>query len=146
MTTLIAHVERGLKPAQLHHSPAVERDTEFQEPQGPCKPVAAIGKEASTVRLTRLDCVNSQQAKTLSTAPTPNFQHSPFFGLQRVLPLNPQPCFSNIFLYWGIYTKRDARNCWRWSYLTTTIPAYPPGSSRKHGSRLFTLSISISFR
>ena len=103
MTTLIAHVERGLKPAQLHHSPAVERVTEFQEPQGPCKPVAAIGKEASTVRLTRLDCVNSQQAKTLLTAPTPNFEHSPFFGLQRVLPLNPQPCFSNIFLYWGIY-------------------------------------------
>ena len=58
-----------------------------------------------------VNCVNSQQAKTLLTAPTPNLQHSPFLSLQRALSLNSQPCCSNILLYWGIYTKRGLSDC-----------------------------------
>ena len=56
-------------------------------------------------------CVNSRQAKALSTAPAPNLQRAPFHYLQLALLLNPQPCFSNILLYWGIHIKGGLLDC-----------------------------------
>ena len=115
---------------------------------GPCHPITGdflIDKEASTVRLPRLNYMNSQQAKALSTTPTPDLYRVRYpFSIPNRLSL-PTPNIVSRTPYWRFCNKNfrlrellalklsdDCNN--RISTLTF----------QKHRNLAFAVSVSVS--
>jgi len=90
-----------------------------------------------------LRCVNWQQAKAPSTTPAPNLQRTPF-----LYPKGPSLSTPNLVprITYSLLGNphKTVPSRLRRIYLTTTITAYPPESSRKHINRVIIVLGLIS--